>query len=91
VLEVVKDVDPTNPDDDLVNVAVHLNQPDRYTAHWDRNDNDIIDGIQEFSSIDHILVSYWLNDKVDSVAIPHTYNPIDVSDHFPIIVYFTLN
>ena len=87
VLETIKDVDPADPEDNLVYAAIHVNQNERYTAHWDRNNNDVVDDMNEYSSIDHILISPELNEKVDSVVIQHLYNPLEVTDHFPVIVY----
>jgi len=86
VLERIRAADPSNPNDDLVNVARWVPIGDRYTAYWDRNGNGRIDRPQEFSSIDHILLSPGLAKHVESVEILHDHDPREVSDHFPIVV-----
>ena len=40
-------------DDDLVNVAKFINQAERYTAHWDKDNEGDVDEPDELTSIDH--------------------------------------
>ncbi|MDJ0842568.1 MAG: endonuclease [Acidobacteriota bacterium] len=90
VMRILKDVDPQNEDDDLLNAARHLDQEKRYTAHWDRDRNNRIDPDSEFSSLDHILLSPELDQKVEAFTIDHTMDPLKVSDHFPVSVHLNL-
>lgn len=91
VLTIVKSMDTSNPDDDLINVMNDVHKTDRYTAFWDANRNDLVDSPREFSAIDHILLSSDLSSKVDLVNIPHDYDPRLVTDHFPVFVRFKLS
>lgn len=72
--------------DDLANVIARLPAKQRYTAFWDQDRDGEIDAPQEFSAIDHILLSPGLSDRVTGVEIDHSFDPREVSDHFPIIV-----
>lgn len=89
VLDMLKKLDPLNANDDLQNAACagSIPEPDRYTAWWDKNDNGVAVYPDEFSSIDHILLSSGLVSHVERVEIPHTLTPGAVSDHFPLIVH----
>jgi len=72
----------------LYNVAAKADSSTRYSDWWDSNGN-CISTSNEFSMIDHILVSPGLYNTIRSVEFYHdydeycgTYN----SDHYPIIV-----
>lgn len=92
VLSIIKAMGtPSDPSDDLVNLLSLVPKNRRYTAFYDRNDNDEIDGEQEFTAIDHILVHNDLADEVREVWIHQDYDPRQVSDHFPIIARFDLS
>jgi endonuclease/exonuclease/phosphatase family metal-dependent hydrolase len=72
-------------DDDLRNVMAEVPQADRFTAHWDRND----DGVAthgEMSALDHILLSSRLYRRLSKVTFAQAHDPLAVTDHFPIIV-----
>ena len=71
--------------DDLTNIASFIPKPERYTAFYDKNSNGKIDAPKELTSIDHILLSSGLASRVTSAEIAHTYDPKDVSDHFPVV------
>ena len=88
VLETIKSAGE-GPEDDLINVAAFMNPSQRYTAFWDRNRNGAIDAPDEFSSLDHILISKALQSAIDTVYMIQSYNPMEVTDHFPVIVSFT--
>lgn len=90
VLQNIRSMDFILPDDDLVNAAKFVSQPLRYTAFWDQNDNNQINAPQEFSSIDHILLAATLAGRIESVQMPHDHNPLEVSDHFPVVVKLRL-
>ena len=91
VLEIVKNMDSDNLSDDLINVASLLPKANRYTAFYDANDNGKLDYPNEFTSIDHILISPKLVDMVEVVEIPHDHDPRLVTDHFPVIVYMSFD
>ncbi len=72
VLEWIRDLDPGDPGDDLINVAERLPRAQRYTNGRD--------------AIDHVLVSPDLAERIFEVRIPHDHDPHAVTNHFPIIV-----
>ena len=86
VLQIVREMDPTNTTDDLVNAASFVPKANRFTAFHDANDNGHVDPPNEETSIDHVLLSPALAKKVDLVEMPHTHDPLVVTDHFPIVV-----
>lgn len=87
VLQKIKLMDANNTLDGLVNVASFVPKASRYTAFWDRNRNDRVDYPKELASIDHILLSPELKSFVELVVIPHEHNPIEVTDHFPVVTH----
>ena len=60
-------------------------QADRYTSHWDRNENGVDDPGDVKTMIDHILLDRSLMPAVSKVFISHATD-LSVSDHFPIVV-----
>jgi exonuclease III len=90
VLRIVRELDPTDITDDLVNAASFVPKAQRYTSFWDRNDNGRVDPPDELTSIDHVLLSSELAAKVESVEMAHDQDPTRVSDHFPIVVRLKL-
>lgn len=72
----------------LNNIASKISKPDRYTEWYDAN-SDCKSTSNEFSMIDHILVTDNLLNKVSNAFIYHdyeefcnTYN----SDHYPVVI-----
>ncbi|MCU0350979.1 MAG: hypothetical protein MUF43_09160, partial [Flavobacterium sp.] len=90
VLANIRLLDRNTEMDDLVNVAKFVEKSQRYTAFWDQNNNNQVEAPKEFSSIDHILMSPELAGRIEKVEILHNFNPIEVSDHFPIVVKLRL-
>jgi len=90
VLSWIKQMDPGDPTDDLVNVTAFAPKAIRYTAFYDANRNDAVDHPQELTSIDHILLSKKLASMVQSVEIPHHHDPREVTDHFPVVAQIRL-
>lgn len=88
VLRIIKGMGTFSTDDDLVNVARFIPKATRFTSHFDQDDDDHVDEPHELTSIDHILISQPLAEKVDFAAIPHEHDPTEVSDHFPVVVRF---
>lgn len=86
VLWMLKKLDGSKPEDDLINVTSKAKQEERYTAHWDKNDNGKYEFPKEVSAIDHILISKKLESKIVDVKFDHTHDPTKVSDHFPVMV-----
>jgi endonuclease/exonuclease/phosphatase family metal-dependent hydrolase len=86
VLRNLKDFDPERPDAELVNVAERIVRvSDRYTSHWDTNENGAADGDDVLTMIDHILLAKELMPLVTRVFICHTVS-LETSDHFPVVV-----
>lgn len=74
----------------LTNIASFVEQSKRYSDWWDEDEN-CLSSMNEFSMIDHILVSSFLFNKIKKVEFYHTYKEFCgkyESDHFPIIVDF---
>ena len=84
VMERMKAAGP-GPDDDLINVLGDVPQAERFTSFYDRNANDEFEK-GEFSAIDHLLLSPALYRRVREVRFVHSFDPREVSDHFPIVV-----
>ncbi len=73
-------------DECLSNAIASVPAKQRYTGYWDQDHDGEIDAPEEFSAIDHILLSPGLSKWVTAVEIDHSFDPREVSDHFPIIV-----
>jgi exonuclease III len=76
----------------LYSVGNNIDKNERYTDWYDANMNCIGD-INDYSIIDHILLSKGLIDKVSNVFIYHGYEEYCGkydSDHYPIVVDFIL-
>jgi exonuclease III len=86
VLRDMKDFDSKRTGPELMNVAERIpRQADRYTSHWDWNENGAHDGDDVYSMIDHILLSTDLAPYIQRVFIAHIVGP-DTSDHYPVVV-----
>ena len=84
VMATIKRAGPGD-DDDLVNVLGDVAQARRFTSFYDRNADERFDE-GEFSAIDHVLLSPALYRRVVDVRFVHSFDPREVSDHFPIVV-----
>ena len=90
VLQDLKNYDDSSDGDELVNAAKFIPRiADRYTSHWDFNENGAADRDDVFSMIDHVLVHRDLVPALTRVFICHAID-LDVSDHFPVVVDFDL-
>ena len=86
VLRDLKDFDAERPGPELVNVAERIQrQADRYTSHWDWNENRAHDGDDVYTMIDHILLANELMPYVTRAFICHTVS-LDTSDHYAVVV-----
>ncbi|MEQ9642040.1 MAG: lamin tail domain-containing protein [Alphaproteobacteria bacterium] len=90
VLARLQGMDPASADDDLVNALRFVPKARRYTAYWDRDEDSRIDEPEEFSAIDHILISGALAQLIAWAEIDHGHDPRTLTDHFPVIVRFDL-
>jgi endonuclease/exonuclease/phosphatase family metal-dependent hydrolase len=90
VLHDLKNYDDTAAGDELVNAALFIPRvADRYTSHWDFNENGAADSDDVFTMIDHVLVHRDLVPAITRAFICHAID-LDVSDHFPVVVDFDL-
>ena len=86
VLERLKDYDSSSPGAELVNVAERMPRAaDRYTSHWDWNENGARDPQDVLTMIDHILLPEQLMPYVKRAFIAHCVT-LETSDHFPVVV-----
>jgi len=91
VLAQIRGMDPATSADDLTNAASFLPKARRFTAHHDANGNGMVDPPNEFTSIDHILLSPELASKVEAADILQAHHPLEVTDHFPVLVTIRLS
>jgi exonuclease III len=90
VLRDLRNYDESTAGDELVNAARFIPRiADRYTSHWDFNENGAADRDDVFTMIDHVLVHRDLVPLIKRVFISHAID-LDVSDHFPVVVDFAL-
>ncbi|TWT67001.1 Endonuclease/Exonuclease/phosphatase family protein [Posidoniimonas polymericola] len=86
VLARIKDFDPDHEGDELFNAAEFIpNKEDRYTSHWDWNENGADDPQDVYTMIDHILLPVELKPYVKRAFIAHVVN-LETSDHYPVVV-----
>ena len=86
VLRDLKDYDGSQPGAELVNAAAFMPRvADRYTSHWDFNENNAPDGEDVFTMIDHVLLHRDLERAVVRAFICHATS-LEISDHFPVVV-----
>jgi exonuclease III len=72
----------------LINVGQQIPQNKRFSDWWDKDENCISDST-EFSLIDHILVTPFLQEKIVDVYIFQQYSEFCGkynSDHYPFII-----
>ena len=90
VLHDLKNYDDASAGDELVNAAQFIPRvADRYTSHWDFNENGAADADDVFTMIDHVLVHHDLVPAITRVHVCHAID-LDISDHFPVVVDFDL-
>ena len=86
VIRNLKNYDPKSDGDELINAATKvLRQEDRYTSHWDRNENGADDYYDVKTMLDHVLLHKSLWPGVKRVFIDHSHS-LETSDHFPVVV-----
>lgn len=90
VIARLKDFDSTSPGPELVNVASLIpSQQQRYTSHWDWNENGADDPQDVYTMIDHVLLPKQLMPYVKRAFIAHTV-AAPISDHSPVVVDLVL-
>jgi endonuclease/exonuclease/phosphatase family metal-dependent hydrolase len=86
VLSYLKDYNTTLRGPELVNAAVKITRVfDRYTSHYDLDDDRVPDEGEPMTMIDHILIHKKLLPAVRRVFIDHGHGG-QTSDHWPVIV-----
>ncbi len=86
VLRDLKEFDAAADGPELVNAAGFIPRvADRFSSHWDVNENGAADGDDVFSLLDHVLLHRDLVPAVTRAFICHAID-LDVSDHFPVVV-----
>ena len=86
VVKSLKDYDHDSEGDELVNAATLISrQADRFTSHWDWNENGAADGDDVFTMIDHVLLPKQLMPHVRRVFIARCVS-LETSDHYPVVV-----
>lgn len=84
VLARIKAAGP-DPEDDLRNVLAEVPPEERFTAHWDRNEDEQVTW-DELSAIDHILLSPALYRRLRAVQYVQAHDPLTYTDHFPVMI-----
>lgn len=77
----------------LYNAAENINQTDRYSDWWDSDNNCKTSSQNDYSMIDHILVTHNLREKINDVFIYHGYDEYCGkynSDHYPVVIDFDI-
>ena len=74
----------------LYSVGNMVSQSERYTEWYDANENCIVDK-EDFSTLDHMLMTKRLYDSIIDVNYEHIYQQscnTFQSDHYPVMVTF---
>jgi exonuclease III len=77
----------------LFNVNNNINQTERYSEWWDSDSNCNTTSINDYSLIDHILVTDNIKSKIINTFIYHGYGEFCGkynSDHYPLVIDLTL-
>lgn len=86
VLVSLKDYDKQQSGAELFNTAAAIpRQADRYSAHWDWNENGADDPQDVYTMIDHILLPVALRPYLKRSFVAHVVG-LETSDHFPVVV-----
>ena len=86
VVRDLKDYDADRAGPELVNAATFMPRvADRWTSHWDFNENGAADPEDVFTMIDHVLLHEDLAPAVTRAFVCHATGA-DISDHFPVVV-----
>ncbi len=91
VLAQLKNLGTDDTADDLINTIEFVSKSERYTSYYDPNNDGEIQPDKEFTAIDFIVLPQELKSSVRAVTIDHSYDPREVSDHFPVMVSLNLD
>jgi len=87
VLRRIKDFDSKTPGYEMFNAAERIKPiTERYSAYWDKNDDEKLDAGDVLSLLDHILLAQALAPRLKNVVIQHEAHDGTVSDHWPVVV-----
>jgi len=78
---------------ELHNVAEEITQNERYSDWWDSDNNCNTVSENDYSMIDHVLVTNSIRKNIDDVYIYHGYDEYCGkynSDHYPVVIDFVL-
>lgn len=90
-LPILREVDATRDDDDLVNAAAWLPLERRFSVFVDRDGDGLDGGLSDRSLTDHILLSPELAPALERVEVYDAHDPLGPSDHFPLKVTLRLD
>lgn len=92
VLKFIKGLDGYYKDKyQLTNVAYLLNKSERYSDWWDSDNNCNTSSKNDYSMIDHILITSKINNYIHDIFIYHGYDEYCGkwnSDHYPVVIDF---
>jgi len=91
VLDIIKGLDGDKKGAyELRSAAERIPEVERFSDWWDENE-DCVSKLDEFSMIDHVLVTPFLYEKISNAFVYHGYDEFCGkydSDHYPLVVDF---
>jgi exonuclease III len=94
VLDIIKGLDGLKQGQyNLTNIAYRISQNERFSDWWDSDNNCATSSNNDYSMIDHILVSPNIDKHIANAFIYHGYNEYCGkwnSDHYPVVVDFKI-
>lgn len=94
VLDIIKGIEGSKKGTYLLtNVATFMSQQERYSDWWDSDNNCNTASSNDYSMIDHVLVSPLIEHQIKDVFIYHNYSEYCGkmnSDHYPVVIDFFL-
>ena len=90
VLDIIKGLDGLKQGQyNLTNIAYRISQNERFSDWWDSDNNCATSSKNDYSMIDHILVSPNIDKHIANAFIYHGYNEYCGkynSDHYPLVI-----
>jgi len=91
VLDILKGLDGAHKGEyELRSAAEKISEVERFSDWWDENEDCVSTG-NEFSMIDHVLVTPFLFEKIEKAFFYHGYDEFCGkynSDHYPLVIDF---
>jgi endonuclease/exonuclease/phosphatase family metal-dependent hydrolase len=91
VLDILKGLDGQHKGEyELQSASEKMPEVERFSDWWDQN-VDCVSTANEFSMIDHVLLSPFLYERIEEVFVHHGYDEFCGkynSDHYPLVVDF---